>query len=125
MASLSNSGLVHPPRSNTGSRTGCRPPFPCITPSTETCVVVVSFMIAVPFSLGAPPRGRPLTPATNTAAPIRHRLPDFFRSSHEVLGAGPEHRKVVHPCGSQRGSRQHAPLWWTDGVGQAVPVHLP
>jgi hypothetical protein len=25
------------------------------------------------------PRGRPLTPATKTAAPIRHRIPDFFR----------------------------------------------
>src|ERR1022692_5328316 len=24
------------------------------------------------------PRGRPLTPATNTSAPIRHRLPDFL-----------------------------------------------
>src|SRR5229473_1579398 len=29
--------------------------------------------------LGGAPRGRPLTPATNTCAPIRHRLPDFFR----------------------------------------------
>jgi hypothetical protein len=28
-------------------------------------VVVVSFMIAVPFSLGGAPRGRPLAPATN------------------------------------------------------------
>ena len=28
------------------------PPFPCTTPSTETCVVGVSFMIVVPFSLG-------------------------------------------------------------------------
>ena len=33
-------------------RSSSGPPFPCITPSTETCVVVVSFMIAVPFSLG-------------------------------------------------------------------------
>ena len=24
----------------------------------------------------------------------------------------------------RRGPRQHAPLWWTDGVGQAVPSHL-
>ena len=31
-----------------------------------------------PVVRGAP-RGRPLTPATNTSAPIRHRLPDFFR----------------------------------------------
>src|SRR5829696_2283084 len=72
MASLSNSGLAHPPRSNPPLVSG--PPFPCITPSTETCVVVVSFMIAVSFSLGGAPRGRPLTPATNTSAPIRHRL---------------------------------------------------
>src|SRR5690242_16435481 len=28
---------------------------------------------------GGRPRGRPLTPATNTPAPIRHRLPDVFR----------------------------------------------
>jgi hypothetical protein len=28
-----------------------RPPIPCITPSTETNVVVVSFMVAVPFWL--------------------------------------------------------------------------
>ena len=41
--------------------------------------------------------------------------------SLSVVRAGPEHRKVVHPCGSQRGSRQYAPLWWADGVGQAVP----
>src|ERR671934_1905568 len=48
MASLSKSGLAHPPRPIPGSRFSPRPPFACITPSTETCVVVVSFMIAVP-----------------------------------------------------------------------------
>ena len=31
-----------------------------------------------PVVWGAP-RGRPLTPATNTSAPIRHRLPDSFK----------------------------------------------
>src|SRR5258706_14587878 len=79
MASLSNSGLAHPPRSNPPLRFSSGPPFPCTTPSTETCVVVVSFMIAVPLHLGGAPHGRPLTPATNTSASIRHRLPDFFR----------------------------------------------
>src|SRR5262249_4510220 len=59
MASLSNSGLAHPPRSNPPLRFSSGPPFPCTTPSTETCVVVVSFMIAVPFSLGAPLVGGP------------------------------------------------------------------
>src|SRR5438093_1699557 len=44
MASLSNSGLAHPPRSIPGSCFSFRPPFACITPSTETCVLVVSFI---------------------------------------------------------------------------------
>src|SRR2546430_6577578 len=48
-ASLSK--WAHPPRSNTPRSSSSGPPGPCITPSTETCVVVVSFMVAVPFSL--------------------------------------------------------------------------
>src|SRR6185312_16844629 len=45
MDSLSNSGLAHPPRSNPRLRSSsCSPPFPCITPSTDTWIVVVSFM---------------------------------------------------------------------------------
>src|SRR3954466_4835905 len=55
MASLSNNGLgglAHPPRSNPPLRSSSGPPRPCITPSTETCVVVVSFTVAGPFSLG-------------------------------------------------------------------------
>src|SRR5580693_4982690 len=56
MDSLSNSGLAHPPRSNPRLRSSsCSPPLPCITPSTETCVVVVSFMSS-PCGLGAPSR---------------------------------------------------------------------
>src|SRR5438105_11949487 len=71
----SSSKCAHPPRSNTprSSSSGppgpciatgvtlaflrnkrsssSGPPGPCITPSTETCAVVVSFMVAVPFSL--------------------------------------------------------------------------
>src|SRR5215211_2762027 len=78
MASSSNEWVTHPPRSNPPLRSSSGPPSPCITPSTVTIVVVVSFMIAVPFSLGRP-RGRPLTSATNTSAPIRHRRLDFLR----------------------------------------------
>src|SRR5919197_1868452 len=50
-ASLSK--CAHPPRSNRPRSSSSGPPGPCITPSTETCVVVVSFMIVivVPFSL--------------------------------------------------------------------------
>src|SRR6266511_2658850 len=50
-ASLSNSGGAHPPRSNPPLRSSSGAPSPCITPSTVTIVVVVSFMIVVPFSL--------------------------------------------------------------------------
>src|SRR5205814_10235474 len=46
-ASLSK--WAHPPRSNAPCSSSSGPPGPCITPSTETCVVVVSFMIGVPF----------------------------------------------------------------------------
>ena len=51
MPSLSTYGVTHPPRSNPPLRSSSGPPRPCITPSTETMVVVVSFMVAVPFSL--------------------------------------------------------------------------
>src|SRR6266498_1778517 len=53
MVSLSNTPRAHPPRSNPFLRSSSdAPPFPCITPSTVTCVMVVSFMVAAPFSLG-------------------------------------------------------------------------
>src|SRR5215208_4358341 len=51
MASSSNSGLAHPPRSIPGSSFSSRPPFACITPSTETCVEVVSFIGRRPLLL--------------------------------------------------------------------------
>src|SRR5207342_3758222 len=55
MVWLSAIPMAHPPRSNPFLRSSSdAPPFPCITPSTVTCVMVVSFMIAVPFSFGAP-----------------------------------------------------------------------
>jgi hypothetical protein len=82
MVSLLNSPMAHPPRSNPFLRSSSdAPPFPCITPSTATCVVVVNFMIAVPFSLvGGAPRGRPLTlrrtplPRSDTASRISSRI---------------------------------------------------
>jgi hypothetical protein len=38
--------MAHPSRSNPAARSIADKLFPCITPSTETCVVVVSFTIA-------------------------------------------------------------------------------
>src|SRR5919204_3031056 len=82
--SLSPFPRAHPPRSNPALRSSSDAwPFPCITPSTVTWVMVVSFMSAAPYQ--APPLVGGLTPATNTTAPIRHRLPDFF----EELSATP------------------------------------
>src|SRR6266545_1120305 len=55
-ASLSK--WAHPPRSNTPRSSSSGPPGPCITPSTETCVVVVSFMASSLLSLRAACRRR-------------------------------------------------------------------
>src|SRR5437773_11837352 len=55
-ASLSK--WAHPPRSNTPRSSSSGPPGPCITPSTETCAVVVSFMVAVPFLVAWSSSGR-------------------------------------------------------------------
>src|SRR5207302_4668873 len=64
MVSLSNTPMAQPPRSNPFLRSSSdAPPFPCITPSTETCVVVVSFMgsslslVVVFLVMTAPRRG--------------------------------------------------------------------
>src|SRR5438309_3220950 len=47
--SLSNTPMAHPPRSNPPLRSSSdAPPFPCITPSTVTCVMVVSFTDLTP-----------------------------------------------------------------------------
>jgi len=44
MVSLSPAPMAHPPRSNPFLRSSSEaPPFPCITPSTVICVMVVSF----------------------------------------------------------------------------------
>src|SRR5207244_7351041 len=49
----SSSKCAHPPRSNLPRSSSSGPPGACITPSTETCVVVVSFTVAVSFSLSS------------------------------------------------------------------------
>ena len=53
MPSLSAYGVTHPPRSNPPLRSSSGPPSPCITPSTVTIVVVVSFMVAGPLLVGS------------------------------------------------------------------------
>src|SRR5689334_17034288 len=55
--SSSNTPMAHPPRSNPLLRSSSdAPPFPCITPSTVTCVWVISFIAAVPFVAFVPYR---------------------------------------------------------------------
>src|SRR5215469_16412556 len=77
LVSSSPAPRAHPPRSNPFLRSSDAWPFPCITPSMVTWVMVVSFTFAAPC-LGAAHVGG-LTPATNTAAPIRHPLADFLK----------------------------------------------
>src|SRR6266540_768374 len=99
MASLSNSGVTHPPRSKPPLRSSSGAPSPCITPSTVTMVTVVSFIVAGPFSLGL----------------VVVRL---YRT------AAPSHRSQQGPFGSPRFPSPDS----RDKSGQQVPAterHLP
>src|SRR5215208_4031664 len=84
MASLSNEWVTHPPRSNPPRRSSSGPPSPCITPSTVTIVMVVSFMIAVPLLLwgalvgGLSPLLRTPRPRSDTASRISFE--DFWHA---------------------------------------------
>jgi hypothetical protein len=63
------------------------------------------------------PRGRPLTPATNASAPIRHRLADFFRGlsggDRAVVGSGQfeANRRSPH-SGSLAAQCPAVPVHW-------------
>src|SRR4051794_8859450 len=54
MVSWSALPIAQPPRSKPPLRSSSdAPPFPCITPSTVTCVMVVSFMVRPLYSWGS------------------------------------------------------------------------
>src|SRR5215212_2555540 len=70
--------MAHPPRSKLPLRSSSGPPSPCITPSTETFVLVVSFMVAFPFpSVWSCPSPRPAG---------RSRLREVFGETLQHLG---------------------------------------
>src|ERR1700677_1478501 len=73
---------------------------------TRYCIPIIS------CSSGDAPRGRPLTPATNTSAPIRHDLPDFLsRTFWYADEPGPcEYRPVEQYCYGSSHSRTIAIL---------------
>src|SRR6476646_8270409 len=78
--------MAHPPRSKPFLRSSSVvPPLPCITPSTVTCVTVVSLMIVVPHSLrlspGGGPRELPLIRTTKSDGPLRHSHPIVRRDA--------------------------------------------
>src|ERR1700722_14541279 len=83
VSSPNTGGPAHPPRSNPLLRSSSvAPPLPCITPSTETCVMVVSFMIAVPFSLG--PLAGGLSPLLRTPRPRSDSAPRISLDAYLV-----------------------------------------
>src|SRR5450755_739705 len=75
---MSTSGRAHPPRSNPPLRSSSDPPSPCITPSTETFVVTVSFISGDPFAVGRP--SWPPAPC------YRHTYPDPEESNGARVG---------------------------------------
>src|SRR5436190_9709439 len=103
---------AQPPRSNPFLRSSSdAPPFPCITPSTVTCVMVVSFMgsssslVEVCLVMTVPRRGS-------------HREQ---RSPRMAQGAGPV---VVELCNNRSVARSYvllaALLFGTTGTAQAL-----
>src|SRR5687767_6081147 len=93
--------MAHPPRSNPPLRSSSAPPSPCITPSTETFVLVVSFMAAVPFSRVVVRSDRTDAPISSVVARsvpqnLVHLLPPSIRVPSMVLRDGWRgiHRKV-------------------------------
>ena len=82
--------------------------------ATPFCLaaVVHSLMIASGLWPGAAGTRTPAFRSVVPCAGIRTRSDQYVTSgsSLPVVQLGPEHSKVVHPCGSQRGSQPHA-LW--------------
>src|ERR671925_1434352 len=108
MASLSNTGVTHPPRSNPPLRSSSGAPSPCMTPSTETIVMVVSFMVGAPFSLGFV-----VVRFDRTAAPISSVAAESVRPIHSapfpntvrvgdvvLLNVHREHRRMLFRVGA-------------------------
>src|SRR4051794_21131672 len=67
--------MAQPPRSNPGSSSGSEPPLACITPSTVTCVMVVSFMVIQ-------------APHSNIRVQVLHRSEPVRAPSSWLLSAG-------------------------------------
>src|SRR3712207_4328400 len=94
--------MAHPPRSNPPQRSSSGPPSPCITPSTETFVLIVSFMVAVPFSsvlvVVRSDRAAQISSVVARSVPqnLAHLLPPSIRVPSMVLRDGWRgiHRKV-------------------------------
>src|SRR5438874_126205 len=97
----SSSKWAHPPRWNRPRSSSSGPPGPCITPSTETCVVVVSFMVAVPFSLvvvRVHRTGAPIfIPAAESGRPIIPHPPRTSALSYSSLSAAEQRPTDVVP----------------------------
>src|SRR5437867_803817 len=102
MASLSAYGVTHPPRSNPPLRSSPGPPIPCITPSTVTVVRVVSFMVAVPFSLSLS--------SFDSTRPRRLSHPSQQSPSGRLFHTLPEHGPHLGDVVLLNGHREHRPV---------------
>src|SRR6266511_5070174 len=117
----SSSKCAHPPRSNRPRSSSSCPPGPCMTPSTETCAVVVSFMVAVPFSLGFV-----VVRLDRTAAPISPVAAESVRPIHSA--PSPTHgqrRRCRTPEPTPRAAAKRS-IWRfpVGGTVEPAPHHL-
>src|SRR5215212_8812235 len=117
MVSSSPAPIAQPPRSNPFLRSSSdAPPFPCITPSTVTCVMVVSLMVDF-LRLGAAPRGRP-HPCYDDARLFPTPLPDFFEESSgtSVVSGREPWGRAPPPCARTRS------VWDSAGGARGRPA---
>src|SRR5215212_7977360 len=131
--------MAHPPRSKPPLRSSSGPPSPCITPSTETFVVVVSFMVFLSLvALLSDPTERThrshREPGHGSRTHTRHPLGGdrlvriFGEVAHHLPTdrGGPNRAATARPVARTSGLALRvfrspfagsSPLWLRDGVG--------
>src|SRR5712691_4767842 len=103
---------AHPPRSKAPRSSSSGPPGPCITPSTETCVVVASFMFAAPYLAvtflvyPTEARIRPERPMSCAGLCLRHRGHPFGVPGEELALDSDELRDRLELGGSKDSVRR-------------------
>src|SRR3712207_5239407 len=92
--------MAHPPRSNPPLRSSSDPPRPCITPSTETFVFVVSFMVVLSLACCFYPEHTEVVLKNNRPVTENTRMPHPRAGRRRVARGVDELRRTILLRGS-------------------------